>query len=161
MLIILLVHKKSGAISWNNVELAAFVSGVEHLCEALKSSIRNTCTTQVPQGMQKLCIRTSYRKMHSTYSKLTPSTQEPAAAGRRAGGAAARQVHRAGVPRGRPAAHELDHHGNPEALHRAAEGPRRPIRPGLVRRTPGQSCQNIYNMGSVNFDFSHRFIHHH
>ena len=31
MLIILLVHKKSGAISWNIVELAACVSGVEHL----------------------------------------------------------------------------------------------------------------------------------
>ena len=39
MLIILFVHKKSGAISWNNVELGACVSGVEHLCQALKSSI--------------------------------------------------------------------------------------------------------------------------
>ena len=39
ILIILLVHKKSGAISWNNVELAACVSSVEHLCQALKSSI--------------------------------------------------------------------------------------------------------------------------
>ena len=39
MLIILLVHKKSGAISWNIVELAACVSGVEHLFQAFKSSI--------------------------------------------------------------------------------------------------------------------------
>ena len=46
MLIILLVHKKSGAISWNNVELAACVSGVEHLCQALKSSIVNAYSGQ-------------------------------------------------------------------------------------------------------------------
>ena len=65
--------------------------------------------------------------------------QEPAGAGGRDQHPAAGQVPGAGVPSWRPPEDELLHHVQPQARVRGpAEGPRQPLRAGLLRGPLGQ-----------------------